>query len=39
MIKLDSIFNPLNISINEAGEYRVYAEFEGKSSSFAFKVE
>lgn len=39
MIKLDSIFNPLNISVNEAGNYRVYAEFMGKSSSFAFNVE
>lgn len=39
VIKLDGIFNPLDVSVNEVGDYRVYAEFEGKNSSFSFKVE
>jgi len=27
------LFNPLEVSVNEEGEYRVYAEFLGKSAS------
>ncbi len=27
LVKLDAVFNPLEITINEIGDYRVYAEF------------
>jgi hypothetical protein len=32
MIKLDSMFNPLNTSINEAGNYRVYASLSRENT-------
>jgi len=38
LVKLDTIFNPLNVVINEAGTYRVVASFSGKEASFEFKV-
>lgn len=38
LLKLDSIFNPLNITINEAAKYRVYVDFLGKTASYEFNV-
>ena len=39
VFKLDALFNPLDIRVNEPGTYRVYAEFNGKSASYIFNVE
>ncbi len=38
LIKLDALFNPLDISISEKGKYRIHAEFLGKSASWEFDV-
>lgn len=37
-IKLDGLFNHLNISINEPGQYKVVVNFANKSASYDFKV-
>ncbi len=33
LVKLDAIFNPLNVVVNEVGNYRVYVEFSYGDSS------
>ncbi len=38
LIKLDALFNPLEVSVSEEGKYRVYAEFLEKSASWEFSV-
>lgn len=35
-VKLDVIFNPLNVSISEAGNYSIYAEFADSNNGVAF---
>jgi subtilisin family serine protease len=39
LVKLDALFNPLDIRVNEPGNYSVYMEFKDKSARFPFKVE
>jgi subtilisin family serine protease len=39
LVKLDALFNPLDIRIDEPGNYSVYMEFKDKSSRFEFRVE
>ena len=38
LVKLDALFNILNVNLTSKGRYKVYAEFLDKSASYEFDV-